>query len=99
MDWLIFVSFLFLVGTAGPVSFGQNFRTPAAIVKETGPSTTPSLSVDKARAILDKQPKSLFLIKKAKINSEVGGPLFYPVEAQLRTIINDSTLHNFKKFE
>ncbi len=48
---------------------------------------------------LVKTPKSLFLIKKAKITSDVGEPLFYPAETQLRTITNDPLLHNTKKFE
>lgn len=48
---------------------------------------------------IEKVPKSLFLIKKAKINSAVGEPQFYPSEAQLRTVIYDQSLYNIKKYE
>lgn len=48
---------------------------------------------------MDKVPKSVFLIKKAKITSEVGEPQYYPAEAQLRTISHDKVMHNTKKFE
>lgn len=48
---------------------------------------------------IEKVPKSLFLIKKAKINAAVGEPQFYPAEAQLRTISHDQLLHNTKKYE
>jgi hypothetical protein len=48
---------------------------------------------------LEKVPKSIFLIKKAKINAEVGEPQFYPAEAQLRTIIYDTALQSTKKYE
>ena len=39
---------------------------------------------------LEKTPKSLFLIKKIQISSDVGEPQFNPQQAQLRTVINDS---------
>jgi hypothetical protein len=58
-----------------------------------------AVEVKKQKLKLEKTPKSLFLIKKTKINSDVGEPQFYPMEAQLRTIINDPLLHNTKKFE
>ncbi|MBK9294558.1 MAG: hypothetical protein IPM57_08955 [Oligoflexia bacterium] len=48
---------------------------------------------------IEKVPKSVFLVKKAKITSDVGEPQFYPAEAQLRTITHDKILHNTKKFE
>lgn len=48
---------------------------------------------------LEKTPRSIFLLKRAKLNSEAGGPRFSPSEAQLRMIINDSSLRNIKKFE
>jgi hypothetical protein len=48
---------------------------------------------------LQKTPKSLFLIKKIKISPDVGEPQFSPEQAQLRTVINDPVLHNYKKFE
>ncbi|MCC6278090.1 MAG: hypothetical protein IT289_09265 [Oligoflexia bacterium] len=54
---------------------------------------------EKPKTKLEKTPKSLFLIKKAKINAEVGEPQFYPAEAQLRTVIYDHQLQNTKKFE
>jgi len=43
---------------------------------------------------LQKTAKSLFLIKKAKVDANVGEPQFYPIDAQLRTVINDPVLHN-----
>lgn len=55
--------------------------------------------VDNKKKELEKTPKSLFLIKKIKISPEVGEPQFDPAEAQLRTVINDTALHNVKKFE
>ena len=55
--------------------------------------------VDNKKKELEKTPKSLFLIKKIKISPEVGEPQFDPAEAQLRTVINDTALHNTKKFE
>jgi len=63
--------------------------------------TLPVSGAEKAKRklILEKTPKSLFLIKKAKINADVAEPQFYPMEAQLRTVINDPLLHNAKKFE
>lgn len=71
--------------------------------KKELPKKEPSKSavsiVNKRQKVLEKIPKSLFLIKKAKINADVGEPQFYPAEAQLRTIINDPLIHDFKKFE
>ncbi len=48
---------------------------------------------------LEKTPKALFLIKRAKIGSDVGEPQFYPGEAQLRTVINDPALQSTKNFQ
>ena len=56
-------------------------------------------AVEPKKQLLEKTPKSLFLIKKTRISSQVGEPQFYPGDAQLRTVINDSLLHNTKKFE
>jgi hypothetical protein len=53
----------------------------------------------KEKAKLEKIPKSMFLIKRTKINADVGEPQFYPADAQLRTVINDPTLHDTKNFE
>lgn len=48
---------------------------------------------------LQKTAKSLFLVKKAKIDASIGEPQFYPIDAQLRMISNDATLHNLGKFK
>jgi hypothetical protein len=53
----------------------------------------------KENAALEKTPRSMFLVKKAKISSEISGPTINTGEAQLRTIIDDTALHNIKKFE
>lgn len=53
----------------------------------------------KTKGKLEKIPKSMFLIKRTKINADVGEPQFYPVDAQLRTVINDPAFHDTKKFE
>lgn len=60
---------------------------------------TIEISAPKRKKELEKTPKSLFLVKKTKISSEVGEPQFNPGEAQLRTVINDTTFYNFKNFE
>ncbi len=41
-----------------------------------------------------KVPKSLFLIKKAKIGSEVGEPILNIFDRQRRAIINDKKLYS-----
>jgi hypothetical protein len=53
----------------------------------------------KQKEALEKSPRSIFLVKSAKIDSDIGGPQFSPAEAQLRTVIDDPALHNFKKYQ
>ena len=48
---------------------------------------------------LQKVPKSLFLVKKAKLDVNVGEPQFYPIESQLRTVTNEPILHNLDKLK
>ena len=60
------------------------------------PSQPAAKKEDKA---LEKTPKSLFLVKRAKLKADVAGPQFDAPDAQLRTVINDANMHNFKKFE
>ena len=57
-----------------------------------------STKVAKKQSI-EKVPRAIFLIKKAKINAGVGEPQYYPAELQLRTVTHDQLLHDFKKFE
>lgn len=53
---------------------------------------------DEPKKELEKVPKALFLIKKAKIGSDVGEPQFYPGEAQLRTVLDDPALQTTKNY-
>jgi hypothetical protein len=48
---------------------------------------------------LQKVPKSLFLVEKAKLDVNVGEPQFYPIESQLRTVTNEPILHNLDKLK
>lgn len=48
---------------------------------------------------LEKYPKSLFLVKKTKNNTEVGEPQIYPQDAQLRTLIYDKSLERVSDLE
>lgn len=59
--------------------------------KKSKPAPKPKLD-------LEKTPKALFLIKRAKISSEVGEPQFYPGQNQLRTIINEKKFRDLKAF-
>lgn len=44
----------------------------------------------KARAqedlVLNKTPKAIFLIKRTKVDSDIGEPILYPFERQLRNL-------------
>ena len=76
-------SLFFLILTIGSASSAQ----------------TTSALPEREKKALEKLPKSLFLIKRARLKADVSGPQAYPAEENLRTIINDSTLHSYKKFE
>ena len=43
--------------------------------------------------VILKSPKSLFLLKRAKIDSAVGEPNFYPLESQLRIMTNEKKIY------
>jgi hypothetical protein len=46
-----------------------------------------------ALPVLSKTPKSLFLIKKAKIDNDVGEPVLYPGEKQSK-LLTDEKIYN-----
>lgn len=39
---------------------------------------------------LDKVPKSLYILKKARVDADVGEPLIFPNEQQMRTLYYDA---------
>lgn len=70
----------------------------AAPVKDTKKITEQKLAEKKAaekkEKVLNKVPKSLFLVKRAKIDANVGEPSIYPFEKQLRTVSDENVFKN-----
>lgn len=46
--------------------------------------------------VLSKTPKSLFLIKKAKIDNDVGEPVIYPGEKQSKLLIHEKIFNKYR---
>lgn len=39
--------------------------------------------------VLDKSPKAIFLIKRAKIDADIGEPVLYPFDRQMKNLYYD----------
>jgi hypothetical protein len=46
--------------------------------------------------VLSKTPKSLFLIKKAKIDNDVGEPVLYPSEKQSKLLTDEKIFNKYR---
>ena len=46
--------------------------------------------------VLTKTPKSLFLIKKAKIDNDVGEPVLYPSEKQSKLLTDEKIFNKYR---
>lgn len=46
--------------------------------------------------VLSKTPKSLFLIKKAKIDNDVGEPILYPSEKQSKLLTDEKIFNKYR---
>ena len=46
--------------------------------------------------VLNKTPKSLFLIKKAKIDNDVGEPVLYPGEKQSKLLTDEKIFNKYR---
>lgn len=40
-------------------------------------------------AVLNKSPKAIFLIKRAKVDADIGEPVLYPFERQMKNVYYD----------
>lgn len=49
-----------------------------------------------ALPVLSKTPKSLFLIKKAKIDNDVGEPVLYPGEKQSKLLTDEKIFNKYR---
>jgi hypothetical protein len=49
-----------------------------------------------ALPVLSKTPKSLFLIKKAKIDNDVGEPVLYPSEKQSKLLTAEKIFNKYR---
>lgn len=49
-----------------------------------------------ALPVLSKTPKSLFLIKKAKIDNDVGEPVLYPSEKQSKLLTDEKIFNKYR---
>lgn len=43
----------------------------------------------KEAKVLDKTPKAIFLIKRAKIDADIGEPVLYPFDRQMKNLYYD----------
>ncbi len=46
--------------------------------------------------VITKTPKSLFLIKKAKIDNDVGEPVLYPGQKQVELLSNEKIFNKYR---
>lgn len=46
--------------------------------------------------VLSKTPKSLFLVKKAKIDNDVGEPVLYPSEKQSKLLTDEKIFNKYR---
>lgn len=55
-----------------------------------------SNEVQKSLPTLSKTPKSLFLVKKAKIDNDVGEPVLYPSEKQSKLLTDEKIFNKYR---
>lgn len=51
---------------------------------------------NQALPVLTKTPKSLFLVKKAKIDNDVGEPVLYPGEKQSKLLTDEKIFNKYR---
>lgn len=65
-------------------------KVSAPIKSETKKSITNSKEIKPVqKTVLNKNPRAIFLIKRAKVDSDIGEPVLYPYERQLSNLYFD----------
>ena len=73
------------LGAAAPLK-------PGSSTAKSNPSQKGAGAVKKTKVpeqVLNKSPKAIFLIKRAKVDADIGEPIIYPFQRQMKTLYYD----------
>lgn len=79
---MIFIIFIADTGFAQTVK-----KLPAK--KAVTSQAKPTMASEKDDGRIDKTPKAIFLIKRAKVDADIGEPVLYPFDRQLSNLYYD----------
>lgn len=74
----------------------MRFLIVIAILSISLPSMAQVSERPQSLPVLTKTPKSLFLIKKAKIDNDVGEPVLYPSEKQSKLLTDEKIFNKYR---
>lgn len=66
------------------------------LISSLSVSAQESVQPKQALPALSKTPKSLFLVKKAKIDNDVGEPVLYPSEKQSKLLTDEKIFNKYR---
>jgi len=73
------------------------FFTLNLLAQTKAPTSVPATAKEEVvLPTLTKSPKSLFLIKKAKIDNDVGEPVIYPSDKQSRLLSDEKIFNKYR---
>lgn len=74
----------------------EKFSYPLTLISSLTVSAQESTEPKQTLPALSKTPKSLFLVKKAKIDNDVGEPVLYPSEKQSKLLTDEKIFNKYR---